>query len=184
MIKPEKGRILISEPFLQDPNFNRTVVLITEHTNDGSVGFVLNHSTDVEVKMIMPELEVVEGFIFEGGPVEQDSLHFIHTYPGIPGSSDLGNGIFWSGDFEHVLDGIKEGIYVSSQFRFFVGYSGWSVGQLDDEIEDEAWVVSEILKEDLFTETIDDNALWKNAMTRLGGDFAILANSPINPHLN
>ena len=183
-LTPLKGRILISEPFLQDPNFNRTVVLLTEHNDEGTVGYVLNHSTDVQVGMVLPELSSLDSVLYEGGPVEQDSFHFIHTYAEIPEASDLGNGIFWSGDFDHVQSGLLDGRYDPSQFKFFLGYSGWSKDQLNYEIHEEAWVVGEIDPTDVFTNALNDSELWRKAMKGLGGEFAILANSPINPHFN
>lgn len=184
ILPPQKGRILISEPFLQDPNFHRTVVLLTEHGEEGSIGFVLNQSTNFEVAALIPDLDSVNEPLLQGGPVERDSLHFLHTYPDIPEAVDLGNGIWWSGDFKEVTVGLLSGRLKPERFKFFVGYSGWGQGQLQDELDDEVWIVGEFEADQLFGVQLDDELLWREAMRKLGGNYALLANSPHNPHLN
>ena len=177
------GSVLISEPFLQDPNFSRTVILITEHSDEGTVGFVLNQRTDFTVDMLVPDLDYMKKAVFQGGPVEIESFHFIHRSD-LEGGVELKEGLFWGGDFQELVSAMGKGDLKSSDFKFFIGYSGWSVGQLEEELIDKAWVVGDIEIQDIFEEEFDDKSLWQRVMTQLGGEYALLANSPINPQYN
>ena len=132
----------------------------------------------------MPDLALVTNPVYNGGPVEIESFHYIHTYSEIEGAVELGNDVFWSGSFEQVTEGLLSGEFNAENFKFFIGYSGWAIGQLEAELDDEAWVVAEIDKSILFNSEIEDKRIWQLAMQYLGGEFAILANSPINPQLN
>lgn len=183
-LEPKKGRVLLSEPFLQDPNFSRTVVLITEYGEEGTVGFVLNHKTDFSVDLLMPDLDMVTQQVYNGGPVEMESFHYIHGYEEIEGAVDLGQGVYWSGNYEQVVQGLRSGSYDPSEFKFFIGYSGWAQGQLEAEMKEDAWVVAEIDKEMIFVQEEEDQRLWQQAMEGLGGEFALLAKAPIDPQFN
>ena len=179
-----KGRVLISEPFLPDPNFRRSVILIAEHEEHGSLGYVLNQRTDFAVNMIVDGLDSVNRSAYQGGPVELDSLHYIHTYPHIEGSVKIANGIYWSGDFGDVCKGLLAGSMLQENFRFFVGYSGWAAGQLQAEIEDKSWMVGDLEAKYIFDQSIEDEELWKHAIRERGGTDALLANAPKDPFLN
>ncbi len=181
---PKIGQVLISEPFLEDPNFNRTVVLITENNSEGTVGFVLNQKTDFSVELLIPELDTVPNTIYQGGPVDIESFHFLHRCEEIPNSVKLGERLYWSGDFEFTAKGLLDGSLDPQKFKFFIGYSGWAPEQLELELKEKAWVVGEIEASDVLAQDIDDKILWQKVMTDLGGEYAILANSPINPQLN
>lgn len=181
---PKIGQVLISEPFLEDPNFNRTVVLITEYGQEGTVGFVLNQRTDFTVDLLVPELDNVPNTIFQGGPVDIESFHFIHRCSQIPNAVQLADNLYWSGDFEFTARGLLDGSLDPKNFKFFIGYSGWAAEQLSDELEQKAWVLGEVEAEDALALDMDDKQLWQKAMTAKGGEYALLANSPINPQLN
>ena len=183
-MKPEVGKILVSEPFLPDPNFSRAVVLIAEREEDGTVGFILNQKTDFRVSLLMPDLPFVSNVVYQGGPVELESFHYIHRYPKIASSTQLTETIYWGGDFDEVVEGLKQGDYKQEDFMFFVGYSGWSKGQLKSELKEKAWIVGELPDEHLINPKVEDNELWKLAIRNMDGDDALLANSPINPFLN
>ena len=144
MTQPQLGQILISEPFLEDPNFNRTVVLITEHNSEGTVGFVLNQKTDFTVDLLVPELDTVPNPVYQGGPVDIESFHFIHSCDQIPKAIELSEGLYWSGDFEFTAKGLLDGSLDPADFKFFIGYSGWAPEQLEDELKERAWVVGDI----------------------------------------
>lgn len=184
IIKPEKGDLLISEPYLPDPNFERTVVLLCEHDEEGSFGFVLNKLS----KAILPELiEGVDYFekeIFVGGPVQQNTLHFIHCAPVIlSGEKPIGNGIFWGMDFENLIDAITNYQVDSSQLKFFVGYSGWSPGQLMDELKEKSWIVYKNASIDMvFNSSAEE--LWKMALKDMGGKYRVISNYPTDPRMN
>jgi putative transcriptional regulator len=180
----EKGSILISEPFIEDPNFKRSVVLLVEHNEEGSVGFVLNQRTDLAVNMVMEELSSVTTSLFQGGPVEQDRLNYIHTREDIEGSDEILPGIYFGGQFEHILTALDQGIYNTKEFKFFIGYSGWAPGQLASEIEEKSWIVASLNSQDIIDHDLIENDLWKKAIQRSGGKNILLANSPDAPYLN
>lgn len=182
-ITPEKGRLLISEPFLQDPNFDRTVVLLCEHNEEGSFGFILNKPAEVKVGDVMDELKNFDEAIFIGGPVQQDTLHFIHRTPQIDNGTEVIKNISWGGDFEQVLFLCDTRQLGASEIRFFLGYSGWGPGQLEEELAANAWIVCDFVTEELLFETAPAD-MWKKALRNMGGRFSVYANYPVNPNLN
>ncbi len=184
-MKPTAGKILISDPFLQDPNFARTLVFLTEHNDRGTFGFVLNNAVDISLKEVFEDESLPNTSIFQGGPVELNTLHFLHSLGGvIPNSKEVMSGVWWGGDFDKALDLLRKSPEMVTSFIFFIGYSGWGVSQLEDELSEEAWVVSEIGSATIFNTKIDAQQLWKKAMKNLGGKYSGLANSPIDPQLN
>ena len=183
-MKVQKGSILISEPFLEDPNFKRSVVLLVEHNEEGSVGFVLNQRTDLAVNMVMEELSSVSTSLFQGGPVEQDRLNYIHTFSDIEGSDEVAPGVFFGGSFEDIMQGIDVGKFDKEKFKFFVGYSGWAPGQLEAELREKSWIVAKLKAEDIIDSDLVDNELWKKAIQLSGGKNVLLVNSPDAPYLN
>ncbi|MBX2901610.1 MAG: YqgE/AlgH family protein [Cyclobacteriaceae bacterium] len=182
-IEPAKGRLLISEPYLPDPNFERTTVLLTEHNDAGSVGFILNKPSDSLVGEIMEDLKLFHSRIFIGGPVEQDTLHYIHQLPDLEDAIKLQEGLYWGGNFEQLLSLIETQQVRATDIKFFLGYSGWSPGQLADELKVDSWIVSNLLTAKLVFETEPDQ-MWKHAMRGLGGRFSVYANYPADPRLN
>ena len=181
--KPTKGSFLISEPFLPDPNFERTVILLCEHNEEGSFGFVLNKISGVALEDIIEDIENFEEKVYIGGPVQQDTLHFIHRADYLEGGVDIGNGLFWGGNFEQLLVLIDTKQLKPQDFRFFVGYSGWSSGQLIEELEANSWIVAPNATPDLVFD-LDNEALWKTLLKLLGGRFSIYSNYPTDPRLN
>jgi len=179
---PNAGKVLIAEPFLGDPNFERSVVLICEHNKEGSFGLVLNNVSKNTIADVVDDI-YVEFPLFIGGPVEQNTLHFVHRLGHlIEDSIDLGNGIFWSGDFESIKSLLSIGTIKSEDIRFFIGYSGWGAGQLGNELAQNTWFVSDINSDVLFEEYT--NQFWRTVLKRMGGDYKVLANYPVDPRLN
>jgi putative transcriptional regulator len=181
---PVNGSLLISEPFMTDPNFKRSVVLLTEHAAAGTVGYILNHKSDFILKDLIPDCWDADFQVYLGGPVAPDTLHFIHQSPDkIPGSQDLGNGLYWGGDFESLKIQINNYNIKEDEIRFFIGYSGWSEEQLDDELSTNSWIVSnKYHKEMVFEE--NENHLWKEAIVNMGVKYAHISNFPEDPSLN
>ncbi len=174
---------LLSDPFLTDPSFKRTVVYLTSYAANGAVGFVLNRPTNLNLADVLPEFTGIKVRLFYGGPVEQDSLHFVHSCQQYSTNAvQIQPGIFWGGDIEAVADGIRSGIFLENQIRFFIGYSGWSAGQLEDELTERAWFVTQAEKTYIFHP--NPEMLWKTILTKMGTDFAILSNSPPDPRFN
>jgi putative transcriptional regulator len=179
----QKGRLLLSEPYLEDPNFERTVILLTEHNEEGSVGFILNKPSESNVSEVMDDLKGLDAQIFIGGPVQQDTLHFIHRCADLEDAIELENGIYWGGNFEQLLSRIDTGQYVASEIKFFLGYSGWSPDQLQDELKLNSWIVSDRVSHELIFETAPDQ-MWRKAMQELGGRFSVYSNYPADPRMN
>ena len=181
---PKKGHLLIAEPStLGDVSFNRSVVLLAEHNDEGSIGFILNKPLNYTINDLLPEIEA-SFKIYNGGPVEQDNLYFIHNIPEIiPNSIEISNGIYWGGDFETTKHLINTGEINKNNIRFFLGYSGWSVKQLKMEMQENAWIVSEnSLKKKLLSKS--SNQFWKEKIIEQGGEYVLFSNAPENPMLN
>src|SRR5688572_13498469 len=136
-LQPEKGRLLISEPFLPDPNFERTVVLLCEHNTEGSFGFVLNKPSALKVQEIIEDIGLTNT-VYVGGPVQQDTLHFIHRNGNIVNAVEIAGNVFWGGDLESLVTLTDTKQITEADIRFFVGYSGWGPGQLDSELEQDS----------------------------------------------
>lgn len=182
--KPKKGNLLIAEPsIIGDISFNRSVVILADHTVEGSIGFILNKPFEFGVTELVPDIEV-DFKVYNGGPVEQDNLYFIHQIPElIPNSIEISQGIYWGGDFTTIIDLVNSGQVTSKDIRFFLGYSGWDEDQLETELNSNSWVV---VQNSYKTEIIskEDNTFWKEKMLELGGKYSIWSNAPENPSLN
>jgi putative transcriptional regulator len=183
MISPAKGILLIANPFLKDPNFSRTVIFICENMAEGTFGFVLNKQFTKNLSELIPDLDMPDFPVYLGGPVQPDSLHFIHQYPDlISGGEEIFDGVYWGGNFESLQIHLKNNDISSDKIRFFIGYSGWTEGQLDQEMKDESWLTVKATRKLIF-ET-DTEETWKESLNYLGGDYKMLINFPIDPQLN
>jgi putative transcriptional regulator len=184
LIPPDAGRLLISEPFMMDPNFKRSVILMTECGPAGAIGFVLNHQSEYLLGDLLPDLSYSEMPVYFGGPVGNDTLHYIHRCPEkIEDGIEIADGIFWGGDFEKVKSLISGYGITELEIRFFAGYSGWTPGQLDQEIKEDTWIVTDKFKpETLFS--LDEQNLWREIVISLGQRYAHIANFPENPDMN
>ena len=183
IVRPERGDLLISEPFLPDPNFERSVVLICEHNTDGAFGLILNKPSILKVADVMDRDTNFGQTMYIGGPVQQDTLHFIHSLDGdIPDSLALANGLYWGGNFESVM-ALIDTEQLGGQIKFFLGYSGWSSGQLMTEMEQKSWIVCRSASpEDVFN--VDPDKLWKEVLKNMGGKYKMFSNYPTDPRLN
>ena len=133
--KPLPGRLLVSEPFMEDVNFSRTVVLLVEHNEEGSLGFVLNRKIENTLNELLDELPYCHHDIYLGGPVAHNTLHYIHRLgTKVEGSSRILEDICWGGRFEDLAELLKSGTVTDEEVAFFVGYSGWAPGQLELEL--------------------------------------------------
>jgi putative transcriptional regulator len=182
-LRLNKGKLLIAEPaILNDSAFNRTIVLLTEHTPNNSVGFILNRRLDYTVKDLLPDINC-HFPVYHGGPVEEDNLYFVHKIPELlPESIEISNGIFWGGNFKSLKDLLNKEVLSTSDIRFFLGYSGWKKEQLNEEMNQNSWSVSENDFETIFS--INNENLWKNKLLQKGGDYKLWANAPSDYNLN
>lgn len=178
------GSLIIAEPFLGDPNFERSVALICQHNAEGAFGLVLSQPTDYTLKDALEEEDIFRKLpLYVGGPVEQNSLHFIHRLASpLEGSLELLPGLFWGGNYEQIIQKLNLGEAHPRDVRFFAGYSGWGAGQLDRELSENAWIVSQV-KPDFLFET-PAKKLWREVLRNMGGKHKVLANYPTDPRLN
>lgn len=183
MIDLAPGILLIADPFLKDPNFLRTVVFMCEHKEEGSFGLVLNRKYENTLDELIPELEGHKVPVYYGGPVQMDTVHFLHQYPEeIPGAMEVIKGVHWGGDFTSVIEMIKNGQLDYNKIRFYIGYSGWSDGQLQNEMDEKTWLTAKATRKIIFHP--DHSQIWKDSLKQLGGDYEIMINFPIDPQLN
>lgn len=181
---PSKGKLLIAEPsIIGDISFNRAVILLAEYNENGSVGFILNKPLEFKLKDFIPEV-TSDLPVYNGGPVEQDNLYFIHCVPDlIPDSINISEGIYWGGDFDTILQLLKTNRLQKNHIRFFLGYSGWEKDQLIRELELQTWVVQHNVYNGNIIKKPGLN-FWKEKMMELGGDYSLWSNAPENPNLN
>ncbi len=181
---PQKGDLLISEPYLPDPHFARAVVLVCEHDENGSFGYVLNKPSPALFADVVAEASGFKEKLFIGGPMQQDTLHFIHRAPEVmPCGENIGGGIYWGGDYDLLLAMIDLGQIDPNDFRFFLGYSGWDAGQLKKELATKSWIVRKGISAGKVFD-IDASLLWKSVLESLGGKFKMFANYPADPSMN
>ena len=182
--KLTKGQLLIAEPsIIGDISFTRSVILLADHNSEGSVGFILNKPLNYTINDLVPDVEA-NFKIYNGGPVEQDNLYFIHNVPYlIPNCIEIANGIFWGGDFELARKRINKKEINNDNIRFFWGYTGWDSNQLEAELEANSWIVTKNNYEKKII-SISATNFWKEKITELGGNYLIWSNAPDNPNFN
>jgi putative transcriptional regulator len=179
-----RGQLLIAGPTLLDPNFQRTVVLIVDHSHDGALGLVLNRPSETTVGEAVSELETLldaEDQLFIGGPVQQSSLIVLAEFDDAARAALIAFedvGVVGAGD----VDGETESVPQTRRGRAFAGHAGWGPGQLDAELEQGDWILEPAQREDAFCEHPD--GLWQTVLTRKGGSYALVARMPADPSVN
>jgi putative transcriptional regulator len=183
-LAPKQGTLLISEPFLESDYFTRSVILLCDHNEKGSFGFVLNNYLKNNFEGMPKDLQFSSNRVSIGGPVEVSNLYFIHVFGDeVPGSKELINGIYFGGDVEVLKEKLSKSIHPEKDVRYFLGYSGWDFGQLDAEIKEKSWVVCEPSNNDWIMDTSKPD-LWEACLRSLGGKYQIFSNFPVNPNNN
>ena len=183
MVEPSPGILLIADPFLKDPNFVRTVVFLCEHHEKGSFGFVLNKEYELKLDELITGMEGHQLKVFYGGPVQPDTIHFLHQYPElIPDSYKISKDIYWGGNFETLSALIKSKSVNTDKIKLFIGYSGWGEGQLNIELKERSWLTVSATRKLVFNTR--HNEVWKHSLQHLGGEYEIMINFPIDPQLN
>ena len=184
--KPAAGQLLIAEPFLRDRYFTHSVICLIEYEEYGTaMGIVMNHSTNYTLQELISEISIDEPVrVYCGGPMSCDRLYYIHTLGEIiPGGREIRPGLYIGGDYNKMIGYVNSGYPIEGCIRFFIGYSGWSRRQLDDELMSNTWVVTpspngtELL-------TGDDDSYWHAAVRRAGENFRGWLYHPINLHSN
>ncbi len=180
---PERGRVLVAEPFLKDSYFKRSVVLLTQHSNEGALGFVLNNPVQFGIDEILNDFPTLNSLISIGGPVRTDTIHYIHTLGHvIPESEEVMEQIYWGGSLDAIKSGIENGWIKDYQIRFFVGYSSWHAGQLEREIEENSWLVTSIDRLDVMHGS--DIRLWENILKNEDERYHMWTRYPEDPTWN
>ena len=177
------GVLLVAEPALLDPNFRRTVVLLCDHNDEGSFGLILNRPTELHLGEVLAESIALDAPLYFGGPVQTDSLHYLHAYADeVDEAVAVLDGVGWGGPFDEIIEQVQQGTLDADGFRFYVGYSGWGAGQLAEEIDEGGWIVLPGSAAAVFGG--DPTVLWRDVMRSLGGEYALLSTYPDDPRMN
>lgn len=183
-VVPARGKILISEPFLCDHTFGRSVVLLVDHTKDDTMGLVLNKPIPLLLNNVLPDFKNQANIpLYKGGPLSTDTLFYLHTLENIANSLPISKGFYLNGDFNAIKEYMWQGNPIKGHIRFFLGYSGWEHDQLEQELEENTWLVS---KESVDT-LMNDNAgadFWKSSLSKLGSKYEMWSRFPQIPTLN
>ncbi len=181
--KPATGRILLSEPFLADPNFVHSVILLVRHDAEGSVGFTINHKSETQLNEILEDFPEVDAPVYIGGPVSNESLFYLHGIGDkLTGSIKIQEGLYWGGDFEELKNLLAAGKVNLDEFIFLVGYSGWEKEQLEGELAQHSWIVTDISTQTVFSNNYE--TIWNELLTNFNKAFKIVSNFPEDPSLN
>lgn len=182
-VLPSRGKILISEPFLRDATFGRSVVLLIDHTEEGSMGLIINKQLPIFVNDIIKEFKYIEDIpLYKGGPIATDTLFYLHTLADISGAIPISKGLFLNGDFEEIKRYILQGNQIDRYIRFFLGYSGWESEQLSTELRENTWLVSK--EENAYLMNSDTKDMWKQALEKLGSKYETWSRFPQVPTFN
>ncbi|MEM9837017.1 MAG: YqgE/AlgH family protein [Bacteroidota bacterium] len=179
MVKPElkNGTVLLAEPFMMDPNFKRAAIMLAEHSEEGTIGFILNRPVDMMINELVEDFPEISAPVLYGGPVQTDTLHYLHNVGELLADSrEILPGIFWGGDFEQLKLLIEKGLIQPNDIRFYVGYSGWSKGQLIDEMKYGSWVTAPMDANYLFSNKPEQ--LWSQVMVNKGDVYTVIADIP------
>ena len=182
-VLPSRGKILISEPFLRDATFGRSVVLLIDHTEEGSMGLIINKQLPIFVNDIIKEFKYIENIpLYKGGPIATDTLFYLQTLADIPGAIPISKGLYLNGDFDEIKKYILQGNKVDRYIRFFLGYSGWESEQLSTELKENTWLVSK--EENAYLMNGDTKDMWKQALEKLGSKYETWSRFPQVPTFN
>ena len=183
-VVPSRGKVLISEPFLYDEMFGRSVILLVDHSTDGTMGLVLNKPLPLSLNDVLKEFKDISNIpIYKGGPLSTDTLFYLHTLKDVEESLQIGKGVYLNGDFDAIRRYILQGNDIDGKIRFFLGYSGWEHDQLCQEIEENTWLIGSTSIASLMNEK-GSAELWKNVLGQLGGKYEIWSRFPQIPTLN
>ena len=179
-----KGKVLVAEPFLDDPNFRRTAVMICDHSKEeGTVGFILNRPIEMRIDEVVEDFPEFDAEVYFGGPVKTDTVHYLHRVGNLlEGSTKIVEGVYWGGDFDKLKFLIEQELVKPDDIQFFVGYSGWADGQLEDELNLNTWVIEDMFSNYLFK--TDPFALWSKILIQKGDNYSVIAQMPDTALLN
>lgn len=181
-LSPKKGRVILSEPFMPDEFFKHSAIYLCEHNKEGSFGFILNNILDTSLNELVEELKNNDFTVGFGGPVSSDNLFYIHNLGDkIEDSHLIVPGLWTGGNFDQIISFINDGLITNKQIRFFLGYTGWSEGQLKSEMESYSWIVTKFDQKDVLEIKKD---LWSSILKKMGGKYKVISNFPADPSQN
>ncbi|MDD3875620.1 MAG: YqgE/AlgH family protein [Bacteroidales bacterium] len=181
--KPQSGLLLLSDPFLKDIYFSRSVVLLAEHNAEGSFGLILNKPIDIPVNDLIPDFPAFDSKVYMGGPVKPDNVFFLHSLGNlIEDSIKIKNNLYFGGDVERVKELILLDKIKPNEIKFFIGYSGWTPNQLEDELKEKSWLLVDSKNQNLMDNI--QQILWKNILQKMGSKYFVWSVAPIDPQLN
>lgn len=176
--KLEKGCFLISQPFMVEGNFRRTVIYLAEYNKDGALGFIINRPLDYNADELMADFPEFKDSAYFGGPVATNTIQYVHKSGDILDESiEIKEGIYWGGNFEKLKFLIEEKLITPSSLKFYVGYSGWSSGQLEDELKHGSWIVAPSDANFMFNNK-NESKTWSKVLEYLGENYEIIAQMP------
>lgn len=180
---PAGGRILVSQPSLNDRFFNRSVVMLAEHGSEGSFGFIVNKPANIKLSKVTGEFGDFDTDLFLGGPVHVNNLFYVHSKGDIiKDSLKIIEGVYWGGDMKEIRKLISSGNLTDKDIRFYAGYSGWQPKQLDREMKENSWIVLDGQNRYVFGSR--PASLWKKIVLTLGEEYAPWINYPYDPNMN
>ena len=182
-LEPMKGQVLLSEPFMGDFYFGRSVILLAEHNSEGSFGLILNKSVRTKLSDALQDFPETNIPIFLGGPVDANRLFFIHTLGNsIEGSIQVLDGLYWGGSIESVKELALQNALNEKNIRFFLGYSGWGAHQLEGELKRNSWAITRATPYQIFH--TKPRRLWKLLTHQLGFEYQLWHKFPADPAMN
>ena len=181
--KLKAGKLLLASANMLESSFKRTVLVMCEHNERGSLGFILNRPMEFKVCEAIAGFEEIEEVLHMGGPVQVDSVHFLHSRGDlIDGAVQILPGVYWGGDKTELSFLLNTGVIRPSEIRFFLGYAGWSSGQLQEEFEEGSWYIADASPDIIFSDAYE--RMWSRSVRSKGGEYQLVANSPELPGLN
>ena len=178
-----KGKLLIAEPTISDKFFFKSVIFIVHHDDNECIGFILNKRIELKIKTIIDNISTNDNSIYIGGPVSKNTIHYIHNLGNqILNSKKVCNNLYWGGDFQQIKLLLKDNKINEGNIRFFIGYSGWSSFQIENELKQKSWLIKNTT-DDIFSKYKEVNDLWRTYIKR-DSEYYIWSNMPNNPMLN
>lgn len=177
-VKLKKGNVLVSQPFMVEGSFRRSVIYLAEYNKEGALGFIINRQLDSKVDELLGGFPEFDDFAYFGGPVATDTLHYIHKIGNLlEDSVEIKDGVFWGGDFEKLKILISTELVSPSDIKFYVGYTGWSPGQLEDELVHGSWIVANGDPNYVFG-NMKEEELWSKVLEYMGDNYEVIAQIP------
>lgn len=182
-ILPSAGKLLVAEPFMHDLYFRRTVILLIDYSEEGAFGVVLSKPTFIKIKEVVNDFPDIDYPLYSGGPVSINNIYFLHRLNDfISESISVDKDIYWGGNHDEVVEILKTNYFDEKHLRVFMGYSSWEPGQLELELKQNSWIVTDFDSDLLFNSKADK--LWETIVESMGEEFKMWKNLPVNPSLN